>query len=617
MIPETNDPRRVAKRWAIILFVVIVAAMAATRTLSVKHRSHSRGLLAQRTEHAGNAAGRAGVGEQSPNTERTEPLSAFDYAVCADNEIQIDGSDGGGTIVVGNLHNNARHGGRVRIAGVCDVFGRVTSVGTITVGFSDKGVPAVIHGSVKADTIEIGALGEVRSFEDLNEEIQGVDLDRDGDAGDFLVGKVPAAVEAFRRITSSGAGMLSGDTDRHIADGTQAVELGVAPPPPIAPPHPDFRVYYAMVTGLSTYPPENDHALMEIAGDGQGHYFSSAPVFLEWINSQKQVNVLCWRCAGDGQIGPENSTDCPTCEGTGKTPAVEITGVFYIDDETLDLSRIETSLVIHGTIVVAKGDPFREPRGTVQAGGRSGGTDQFQRKGSLIVGGPTRMHLRQTYRSDREGGPYIWRHRSLRTGDDQQTIPLAVPEEEHEMRAFPAFVAASQISIAPRGAGFASYAGDIGDEASTVLEGILFAGSEIRIGGRGGWKGEAIVFDEEEARAEDDILDESILRIDLNDDGDVFDLVKISDVSGRPVVPVSRGHYSIDINNDGVLRKTVIGEDYGEFFSQNGYTPPVLVYHEGSMFAETISIGGQCAVLFDPNVPASKPLFGFGVSPGN
>ena len=617
MIPETNDPRRVAKRWAIILFVVIVAAMAVTRALSVRHRSHTRGPLAQATEHAGNSADRAGVGDPSPNTERTELLSALDYAVCADNEIQIDGSDGGGTVVVGNLHNNARHGGRVRIAGVCDVYGRVTSAGTITVGYSDKDGPAVIYGSVKADTIEIGALGEVRSFEDLNEEVQGVDLDRDGDAGDFLVGKVPAAVEAFRRIISSGAEMLSGDTDRHIADGTQAVEIGVAPPPRVAPPHPDFRAYYAMVTGLSTYPPENGHALMEIAGDGQGHYFSSASVFLEWINSQKQVNVLCWRCAGDGQIGPENSTDCPACGGTGKTPAVEMAGVFYIDDETLDLSRIETSLVIHGTVVVAKGDPFREPRGTVQAAGQSGSTGQLQRKGSLILGGPTRMHLRQTYRSDRDGGPYIWRHRTLRTGDDQQSIPLAVPEEGHEMRAFPAFVAASQISIAPRGAGFASHAGDIGDEASTVLEGILFAGSEIRIGGRGGWKGEAIVFDEEEARSDDDILDESILRIDLNDDGDVFDLVRISDVLGRPVVPVSRGHYTIDINNDGVLRKTVIGEDYGEFFSQNGYTPPVLVYHEGSMFAEAISIGGQCAVLFDPDVPTSKPLFGFGVSPGN
>jgi hypothetical protein len=227
------------------------------------------------------------------------------------------------------------------------------------------------------------------------------------------------------------------------------------------------------------------------------------------------------------------------------------------------------------------------------------------------------MHVRQTYRSDREGGPYVWRHRTIRTGDDQQLIPVAVPEEGHAMRTFPALIAASQITITPRTAGFAAHAGDIGDEAATILQGFLFAGSEIRIGGRGGWKGEAIVFDEEETRSEEDILDEAILRIDLNDDGDVFDLVKISDVSGRPVIPVRRGHYTIDINNDGVLGKAVIGEDYGEFFSQNGYTPPILLYHEGSLFAETIQIGGQCAVLFDPEVPASAPPFGFGVNPGD
>jgi len=618
VIPETNDPRRIVKRWSIALLVVTVAAMAVIRTVSVRHRSHGpRGSVAQGTEGADDATGRVTDGGKTPNSAWADPLSAFEYAACAGNEIRIDGSDGAGSVVVGNLHNNAWRGGRIRIAGVCDVYGRVTSAGTITIGSSDGDGPAVVHGSVKADTIEIGALGEVRGFENLNEVIQGVDLDRDGDADDFLVGKIPPAVEASRRIISGDAELSSGDTDRHIADGTQPVEIRGIRPGPVVCPYPDVRAYYEMVTGLSTYPPENEHAMLEIAGDGQGHYFSSASVFLDWINLQKQLNVLCWRCAGDGQIDPDNSTDCPTCEGTGKTPAVEIAGVFYIDDETLDLSRIETNLVVHGTIVVADGDPYRWPQKTVDVPRSTAAIDRFPKSGSLIIGGPIRMHVRQTYRSDREGGPYVWRHRTIRTGDDQQLIPVAVPEEGHAMRTFPALIAASQITITPRTAGFAAHAGDIGDEAATILQGILFAGSEIRIGGRGGWKGEAIVFDEEETRSEEDILDEAILRIDLNDDGDVFDLVKISDVSGRPVIPVRRGHYTIDINNDGVLGKAVIGEDYGEFFSQNGYTPPILLYHEGSLFAETIRIGGQCAVLFDPEVPASAPPFGFGVNPGD
>ncbi len=617
MIPEKNDPRRIVKRWSIVLVVVIAAAMTVIRTVNVKRRSHEpRGALARETEAAERAASRTGTGEPPANAARTGPLSAFEFAACAGNEIEIDGSDRAYTVVVGDVHNDARHGGRVRIGGECDVYGRITSAGTIAIGFSNEDGPSVIHGAVRADTIEIGALGDVRGFENLNEQVQGVDLDRDGEADDFLVGEIPLAVEASRRIASSGAELSSGDTDRHIADGTQGVTIGVALPPRIGPPYADLRAYYELVTGLSTYPPEGDHAFADIAGDGDGHYFASASAFLEWINSQKQVSVLCWRCAGDGQIGPENSTDCPACEGTGKTPAVEMAGVFYVDDETLDLGHVETNLVVHGTIVVAKGDPHRAPHAAIQAPAR-GGADRPERKGSLVVGGPTRMHIRQTYRSDRDGGPYVWRHRTLHTGVDQQSIPVALPEEGHAMRAFPALLAASEISIAPRAAGFASYAGDIGDEAATVLEGTLVAGGAIRLGGRGGWKGEAIVFDEEEARSEDDILDESILRIDLNDDGDVFDLVKVSDVTGRPVIPVKRGHYTIDINNDGVLRKAFIGEDYGEFFAQNGYTPPALVYIEGSLTAESISIGGQSAVLFDPALAAAGPPFGFRANTGN
>jgi len=83
------------------------------------------------------------------------------------------------------------------------------------------------------------------------------------------------------------------------------------------------------------------------------------------------------------------------------------------------------------------------------------------------------------------------------------------------------------------------------------------------------------------------------------------------------VIRVKKGRYTIDVNNDGVLGKAVIGEDYGEFFAQNGYAPPVLFYHEGTILAETIRIDGQSAVLFDPLVAGSAPIVGFGGSTGD
>lgn len=617
MIPETNDARRLVKRSGIVLLIVTVVAMGVIRTISVRHRSRGpRESVPRETQQANHATSPADAGSKTRDSEPAGPPSAFDYVACAGNEIRIDGSDGGDAVVVGDLHNNAWRGGAIRIDGESDVYGRVTSTGTITIGSSDSTGPAVVHGTVKADTIEIGDLGEVRGFENLNEGAEGVDLDRDGDLDDFFVGNTPAAVEASRHIVSGDDELSSGDTDRHISDGTQPVDITGRRPGPVSHPYPDFRTYYEMVTDLSRYPPEEKHVSSDIAGDGGGHYFASASVFLAWINSQKQVDVLCWRCAGDGQIDPDNSTNCPTCEGTGKTPAVEIAGVFYVDDETLDLNRIETNLVVHGTIVVAEGNPYRWPTRSVRAHGGTASIDHFPSNGSLTIGGPTRMHFTQTHRSDREGGPYIWRHRIIRNGNDQQYIPVVVPEEGHAMGNFPAVIAASGITLTPRTAGFASFAGDVGDEAATVIRGVLFAGGEIRLGGRGGWKGDPIVFDENESRSDDDILDEAVLRIDLNDDGDVLDLVKISDISGRPVIPVARGRYTVDINNDGVLRAAVIGEDYGEFFSRNGYTRPILVYHEGTLLAETIRIGGQCAVLCDPPPAGSAPLIGFGASPG-
>ena len=612
----TTDARRTAKRWSVAILVFTIAAMAVIRTASVRHRSleRERSLMAG-GEQLGGATG--GAEDRTDGRPGADVSYLLEYTICAGNEIHIGGSGGAGSLVVGDIHNNARRGGAILIDGTSDVYGRVTSAGAIAIGSSDGGGPTVLYGSARGEKIAIGELGEVRHFEDLNEWVHGVDFDRDGTVEDMNVTKSPAVVQASREILSGGETLIAGDTDPRIADGTQPVEIKTAPPRTVAPPQPDFRVYYEMTTGTSAYPPVEDHVASEIPGDGQGHYFASAQTFLGWINSQQQRDVLCWRCAGDGKIDPGSSTDCAACASTGETPAVEITGVFYVDDERLDLSRIETNLVVHGTIVVADGNPHDWPRRQAGAPGGASSNLRFPRQGSLTIGGAMRMNFTQTYRCDQERGAYIWRHRSIHTGSDQQYIPVPVPEEGRAMRGFPAIAAAGDIAVLPRAAGFASYAGDSGDEAVTVLQGVVFAGGEVRVGGRGGWHGDAIVFDEEELRAEDETLDESVLRIDLNDDGDVFDLLKIADITARQVIRVKKGRYTIDVNNDGVLGKAVIGEDYGEFFAQNGYAPPVLFYHEGTILAETIRIDGQSAVLFDPLVAGSAPIVGFGGSTGD
>ncbi len=600
MIPETSDPRRFVQRWGTVLIIVVVASMIGIRTLSVHLRSHgSRGPSLQKAQHVDDVTNGIGDIAKSADGATGNPLSAFEHAVCAWNEIRIDGSDGGGSVVVGDLHNNAGRNGEIRIDGDNVVYGRVTTTGTIAIGSAEGIGPTTVYGSVEGDVVVIDDLGEIRDFQELHESLEGVDLDDDGDLEDLNVGDIPARVRASRKIVCGNEELAPGGTDTRIENGTRSVDIGPTHPGLVAYVCPDFRAYYDAATGAAHYPPENEHVTVEIPGDGQAHYFASASVFRAWINSHPQSDVLCWRCAGDGSIDPENSTACPDCEGNGKAPAVEIAGVFYVDDETLDLSAIETHLVVHGTVVIAEGDPNRWPARLIESSGQSATTiDHFPEKGTLAIGGPTRMHFTLTSRADREDGPYVWHHTSIRRGDDQQYIPVAVPEEGHAMRSFPGIVAASRIVIAPRTVGFARCPGDAGDEAMSILHGVLFAGEEIRLGGRGGWKGERIEFDEEEDRGDEDILDEAVFRIDLNDDGDVFDRLKLSDISGRPVIRVAKGRYNIDINNDGVLNSVVIGEDYGEFFAQNGYALPVLVHHEGILIGDKIHIGGQCAVLF-------------------
>jgi hypothetical protein len=613
VIPDTGDPRRFIERWGIVLIIVVVASMIGIRACSVHLRSRgSRGSSFQKAQQLDDITHEAGDVEKTPETATVNPLSAFEHAACAWNEIEIDGSNGGGSVIVGDLHNNASRDGRMRIDGGNVVYGRVTSTATVAIGLSDAAGPTTLYGSIDADTVLIGDLAEIRDFLDLHESMQGVDLDHDGDLDDLNFGTIPAQVTAARRIVCGREDLTTGGTDARIADGTRSVEIGRARRPSVPYVYPDFRAYYEATTGVSSYPPEKEHVAVEILGDGQAHYFASASVFRSWINSHQQTDVLCWRCAGDGSIGPDHSTVCPDCRGRGKIPAVEVAGVFYIDDETLDLSDIETHLVVHGTIVVAEGNPYGWPSRRVEVPGLPAIViDHFPEKGSLTIGGPTRMSLTQTSRSDREGGSYVWRQTAIHKGADEQYIAMAAPEEGHALSNFPGIVAASRIVIAPRAAGFARCQGDIGDEAMTILRGVLFAGDEIRLGGRGGWSGDPIQFDEKESRGDEDILDEAVLRIDLNDDGDVFDRLRLSDVSARPVIRVGKGRYTVDINNDGVLNKVIIGEDYGAFFAGNGYALPVLVYHEGTLIGDRISVGGQCAVLFDPLSAAPVAPAGF------
>lgn len=628
MISETRDLRRSFGRWFTACLIVAVASMIGIRTCSVRHRaddSHDarRGALQSADQFGGVSNDPSSAAESAHRSRAGEARAAFEHAVCAWNEIQIGGSDGGAT-VVGNVHNDARRGGEVRLEGDSDVYGRLTSRGTITIG-SDEGIgsfidsgdgaglfggsvgPTTVHGSVAGDAVFVNELGEVRDFLDLHEWAEGIDLNGDGDIDDLNVGldvvqsgEAPALVSASRQIVCVGEEIPSGGTDTRIADGTRPVEVGAAPCAPAAYVYPDFRAYYEMASGGSLYPPESDHVASDIPGDGDAHYFASASVFLAWLNTHTQTDVLCWRCAGDGSIDPEDATVCPDCDGSGKVQAVEIAGVFYVDDETLDLGAIETHLVVHGTIVVAEGNPSRWPRRKIESPGSSAMTiEHFPDKGSLGIGGPRRMHFTQTYRSDRDGGPYVRRHRTIHNGDDEQTMCAAGPEEGRALRNFPVVVAASRVTVAPRADGFARHRGDIGDEAVTILQGTVFAGGAMRLGGLGGWKGDPLVFNEKDVRGEDDILDETVFRIDLNDDGDTFDRLRIADITGRPVIRVGKGRYHVDINGDGVLDKVAIGEDYGRFFAENGYALPVLVYHEGTLIGESIRIGAQCAVLFD------------------
>ncbi|UCG50479.1 MAG: hypothetical protein JSW58_09700 [Candidatus Latescibacterota bacterium] len=540
-----------------------------------------------------------------------DPAAAFGCVLAAGDKIQFGESEDGNCMVVGDLHNNAWDGGAIEIGAGTTVYGDVRSAGAITLGSVGSTAQAIVHGEVRGTAVTLNNMARIRDFERLSEWEEGVDLDLDGETDNPVVSRGRGSLFATHTAVSDGRSLADGETDHRVSYGTGPVRLGGFGPRTVIDPRPNFGTYFEFVTGSSVYPPGDEHVTTQIPGDGDGHYFESAEAFTTWIHTHYPTNTVCWRCAGDGRVDPNDDTFCPSCDATGREPSIEIAGVFYVDDELLDLSDLGVNLTVHGTIIVAKGNPAKWSRKTVSVPHGEMTIDHFPVEGRILIKGPSRMHFTQTYRSSIDGGSYLPYHRSVRPGDDKQKIPVPGPEPDRSMREFPALIAASQIVIEPRHAGFAYYQGDIGDEKMTILQGVVFAEDVVRLHGIGGWRGEPVVFDESVARADDDVFDEAILNIDLNDDGDRFDRVETSAISSRPVIPISRDRSNIDIDNDGVLGRVILGRDYREFFFENGYALPILIYHAGCSLGQTIQIGGQCLVTSDPLTGVAGTPFGF------
>ena len=249
-----------------------------------------------------------------------------------------------------------------------------------------------------------------------------------------------------------------------------------------------------------------------------------------------------------------------------------------------------------------------------------GGTaviDHFPRRGRFKIAGDTRAHLAITYRSDEDNGLYLWSSRAVGSGDDTQHIPIGEPAAGRAMRDFPALLAAARIEIEPRHAGFARYQGDIGGEALTVIQGVVYAEEEIRLHGSGGWAGGPVVFDEREKRRGDDALSEAVLNVDLNGDAELYDTVELSAISTVPVIAVGSNAYNVDLNNDGVLGELTIGDDYLKFFHENDFAAPVLIYQEGVVLGRSIHSCEQVRVVCDRQIARSGVPFGFEVTFGS
>jgi|GEM_PF-3592192 len=541
-------------------------------------------------------------------------MSAFYNTYSAGSQIEIQSHDAANNFALGRIHNNAWNDGQTIIGAGTTLYGDITNVGRIVLGSRQQARPTLVYGSARGSEIDIAPLAEIRKYENLSERFEGIDLNHDGDTDDIGLTRHPLHVAGTNSVISDERSLAHGEVDGRIGGGLVRVAIGKPGVGAIVDPRPDFAAYYELVTGLSTYPPPNQHVSTPILGDGDGHYFASSHAFLDWLRLKGESVAFCWRCAGDGRVDPVGSTECSTCDGSGRNKSIEISGVFYIDAELLDLSDLGHNLILHGTLVVADGDPFDWSSKSIEVPGGKVMIDHFPQRGEFVLKGKGRMNFTQTYRSDQDGGSYSWNKRTIFAGENTQTIVIPEPDKTKSMRDFPGILVPAKIVIEPRGSGFAYYPGDMGDERLTILQGALYAEEQVRLHGRGGWSGETMIFDEEMHRNEDDALDEPVLNVDLNDDGDIFDRVELSNISTVPVVEVSNGKYCVDINNDGMLGEVTLGMDYVEFFNKNGYMCPVLIYQEGLVLGQHIHSCEQTLVIFDPLIAASGIPFGFEVN---
>lgn len=537
-------------------------------------------------------------------------MSAFDYAYAAGNRIDIENHGAGRTEVSADLHNNSWDGGTLRIHSGTTVFGSLTSVGSIRIGDRNPNEQTHVYGDIWGSDIHLQRKASMFLFSDLSEWTHGIDLNGDGDTQDISVTRGSGRLIG-KRISVDGKSLIDDERHLRVAEGTLGAEVGRPTAGPIVDPRPDFVVFYELVTGTPHYPPATPHVTTPISGDGNGHYFRSADVFIEWLENQMRISTVCWRCAGDGQIDPGNTLGCPNCNASGENETIEVSGVFYIDDAVLDLSNFPTNIIIHGTIVVASGNPDQWPSKEIKIPSGTTTIDHFPTEGRFILGGTTRPHFTQTYRSDEEGGLYTWEKRFVHAGENTQTIPILEPDDRHAMREFASILSADVVEITPRRTGFASTPGDIGDERLTILQGIVYAENRVEIHGSGGWNGGTIMFDETLTRAADDVFDERVLQVDLNDDGDLLDDVAMKDVSGVPVIPVGKNLYNVDINNDGVLRQVVLGNNYLDYFVKHDYQSPVLTFHRGMILSQSIHTCEQVLVVHDPGIAEKGVPFGF------
>jgi hypothetical protein len=464
-----------------------------------------------------------------------DPMTAFKYGYSAGYRLTVNKHGDAHQVITADIHNNSWTGKRALVYEHTTIYGNVTNVGPIEVGLPKDGTPAIIYGDVWADDIKFLTNSEVRKYLNLSEPVEGWDLNGDGDLADSGLNKGMAEVKASGGITSDGTALSDGDADARVDGGGTPVSIGGSPPDHIIDPRPDFREYYDFVTNSEPYPPASNHTISAIPGDGDGHYFATPTAFTAWLTTQPLTQVNCWQCAGDGLIDPSSSTVCPTCGGTGLDDAVEISGVFYIDGGDVNLGKYPQNVMVHGTVVVAKGDPDSWMPKTVFVPGGTYTFDHFPKFGRFQVADENRPHFTQTYRS--ADGTYQWNTRTVNTGLDTQYIPIKEPTPGNAMRHFPGILAPLQVHSDPAGDNIAYARGDIGDQKLTIMQGIVYSEAEVRL--------------------------------------------KSGETSG-----------------------------FDDFFSDNGYKWPTLIYHEGLLLGQWLHTCGHYLLRFDKRIAEGESPFG-------